>query len=137
LKNERDFHVLGFKQDWLYEHSRSLFLEFGYDVRRLDADYTFDNLVWQDPNDPSVDLLAHYPVETHSRVKKDGNLVSAYLSNRLQVLEPLTFELGLRYDRASPTGDSDFSPRVNAMIELAPGSYLPITAWTLASPGGL
>ena len=46
------------------------------------------------------------------------------MSNRLRIFNPLVFELGLRYDRASHTKDSDFSPRINAMIELAKGSQL-------------
>ncbi|MBT4502293.1 MAG: TonB-dependent receptor [Gemmatimonadetes bacterium] len=124
VKNERDFGILGLKQDWMYEQTGSLFWEFGYDIRKLDTDFTVDNLVGQDPNDPSVDSLGYYPVETRSRVKKSGNLAGAYLSNRLRVLEPLTLELGLRYDRASHTKDSDFSPRANALIELGKRSHL-------------
>jgi hypothetical protein len=124
IGNERDFNLLSFKQDWLYEHSGSMLLGLGYDVRRLDTDYSFDNVVEQDPNDPSDDPLGYYPVETRTAIERSGTLAGVYLSNRMQVLEPLTLELGLRYDRASYSKDSDLSPRLNAMYQVAPTSFL-------------
>lgn len=124
IANVRDFHVLGFKQDWLYELSRAMVVEFGYDLRRFDADYSITNRVWKDPDDPSPDTLAFYPQETRSSLARNGTLVAAYLSNRVQLAGPLTVELGLRYDRASYTDDSDFSPRVNTLLRLAEGSNL-------------
>ncbi len=124
LTNKRDFSILGFKQDWAYELSNSMFLESGIDIKRVDADDNFTNFVGKNPDDPTADSLAYYPVETRTNFKKSGTLLGLYLVNRFQILNPFTLELGLRYDRASYTKDSDFSPRVHAMFRLAERSNL-------------
>ncbi len=119
LKNKRDFSSFGFKQDWMYELSNSIFLESGFDFRSVDADDIFTNIVGKNPDDPSADSLAYYPIESSSRLKKSGTTLGLYLANRFQIIDPVTLELGMRYDRGSYTKDSDFSPRVNALIKLA------------------
>lgn len=45
--------------------------------------------------------------------KKDGTELRSYISNRFRLLNPLTAEVGLRYDYASWTNDKNVSPRVN------------------------
>ncbi|MGH9197582.1 MAG: TonB-dependent receptor plug domain-containing protein, partial [Acidimicrobiia bacterium] len=124
VTNTRDFSVLGFKQDWTYEHSNSMILELGYDLRSLNADYALASVVGQNPDDPSADTLGYYPQETRTTIKRPGTTIGAYLSNRLQLLDPITVELGLRYDRATYTNDSDVSPRVNALFRLSEQSSL-------------
>ncbi|MCZ6633003.1 MAG: TonB-dependent receptor, partial [bacterium] len=124
LTNKRDFTILGLKQDWAYELSNSIFLETGIDFKRVDADDNFTNYVGRNPDDPTADATGYYPVETRTTFKKNGTLLGLYLSNRFQILDPFTLELGGRYDRASYTKDSDFSPRVNALFKLAESSNL-------------
>lgn len=120
----RDFSVLGLKQDWIYEHSNSNILEFGYDLRTLHADYALSSVVGQNPDDPSADTLGYYPQETRTAIKRPGTTIGFYLSDRLQLLDPFTVELGLRYDRASYLGDHSVSPRVNALLRLSEWSSL-------------
>ena len=124
LRSRRDFTIFGLKQDWLYEHSARAFFEYGFDLRRLDTDYTFDSLVGQDPNDPTADPDGHYPVRTSAATSESGVTLGAHLTNRYRAVDPLTLELGLRYDRASYTGDSDLSPRANALFQITPRSSL-------------
>ncbi|MDA0748705.1 MAG: TonB-dependent receptor, partial [bacterium] len=128
LTNKRDFHILGFKQDWSYEYSNAVFLEAGLDIKKSKVDDTFHNIVGKNPDDPSTDSLAYYPIETRTAFKTDGTTLGLYLVNRFQLLDPLTLELGLRYDRTSYTKDSDFSPRVNALVKLAQRTNLRL-AW--------
>jgi hypothetical protein len=120
----RDLSLYGLKQDWLIEASPSLLWQLGFDLRRQEADYRLQSLVWQDPNDPSEDPLGYYPVQTAAQGKESGTLLGAYAANRLRLIDPLTVEVGLRYDRASHTDDSDFSPRLSTMIDLPSGSLL-------------
>lgn len=63
-------------------------------------------------------------MQTAAQGKESGTLLGAYAANRLRLLEPLTVEVGLRYDRASHSDDSDFSPRLSTMIDLPNGSLL-------------
>ena len=124
VDKSRDLNFFGLKQDWLVEVAPSLLWEFGFDLRRQQADYQIQSQVWQDPNDPSEDPLGLYPVETAADGRQRGTLVGAYAASRLQVFEPLTAEIGLRYDRASHSGDSDLSPRLSAMVDLPRGALL-------------
>ena len=124
LENTRDFNVLGFKQDWRWDWSRSLSLKAGVDLRRFDAKYAFTNLVNQDPNDPTPDTTGFYPHETNLELKRQGTTLGSYLSARVSPLEALAVEAGLRYDRSSYTGDRDLSPRFNALLRLSDATSL-------------
>ncbi len=124
VDKSRDLHLYGLQQHWQVERSESRLWQFGFDLRQQRADYQLHSLVYQDPNDPSEDALGYYPVETQAAGRENGTLMSAYAANRLRLLKPLTIELGLRYDRASHTGDSDLSPRLSAQIDLPQGSLL-------------
>lgn len=124
VDKSRDLQLYGLQQHWQVERSASMLWQFGFDLRQQRADYQLHSLVYQDPNDPSEDALGYYPVETQAAGRESGTLLSAYAANRLRLAKPLTLELGLRYDRASHTGDSDLSPRLSAMIDLPQGSLL-------------
>lgn len=124
ITNERDFSILGLKQDWTLRLADSYAISCGADLRRLRSTDSFTNLVGQDPNDPAEDPDAFYPVRTSSSFEKTGTTLGAYLSNRWRVLDPLVLEAGGRYDHASYTGDSDVSPRISAALRLGEGRTL-------------
>jgi len=117
LTNERDYSILGAKQDWTFRLSDAFILSSGIDARRLHNTDSFQEVVGQDPNDPSQDP-GIYPLTTNTRFEKGGSRVGLYLSSRWRVASPLTLEIGGRYDRASYTGDRDFSPRTGAAFDL-------------------
>ena len=119
VQGNRDFSVRGLKQDFSFQRSERLVLDWGYDVRSLNADFNWENRVTQNPDDPTPDTTGYYPRITRRAKKTSGNTVGAYVSNRLQLFNPLTLELGLRYDGASYTNDSDWSPRLHALVRLA------------------
>lgn len=124
VSSHRDFSVLGFKQDWTYEATKAMILEFGYDLRSLHADYGLTSSVGQNPDDTTPDTLGYYPQVTRTAIKRPGTTIAGYVSNRLQVAAPLVLELGLRYDHAAYTRDTDLSPRVNALVRLSDRSSL-------------
>ncbi len=124
LTNQRDFSTLGFKQDWTHRISDSYVLSHGIDLRRLHDTDDFMNTVYQDPNDPSPDTTGAYPFTTTTGIETRGTRVGLYLSNRLRIVAPLVLEVGGRYDRASYTGDHDFSPRASAAMALGDGRTL-------------
>lgn len=124
LDKRRDLRLLGLKQDWLIESSASLLWNLGVDLRQQEAEFRYESLVFQDPNDPSPDLLGLYPVQSLSAGTERGTLLGAYASGRVRLIDPVTVEAGLRYDRASHTDDSDLSPRLSARFDLPTGSLL-------------
>ena len=51
-------------------------------------------------------------------LEPSGNKLGLYLSTRMRLFQPLTTEIGLRYDRASWTDDKKISPRLNLVYAL-------------------
>ncbi len=124
LTNNRGFNIFGLKQDWMLDLSRSVLLKGGIDLRRLETDYNLTSVVGQDPNDPSPDSTTYFPVTTRTTHRSDGTTLALHLSNRVQLIDPITVEFGIRHDRADYTNDSELSPRVNALLALGPKSSL-------------
>lgn len=119
VADRRDLTVLGLKQDWSLDASRNLFFESGFDLRRQEVDYGINNKVWRNPDDPSPDPLALYPVETTRSQKETGTTFATYLTGRVRSADALTLSAGARYDRSSYVNDSHISPRLNARVDAA------------------
>ncbi len=124
LNNDREYSILGAKQDWSIRLSDAAILGFGADVRRLRNTDTFRSVVGPDPNDPLLDTPGIYPVTTETGFEKRGWRLGFYLSNRWRVVDRLVLETGGRYDEATHTGDRDFSPRTGAALDLGHGRTL-------------
>jgi outer membrane receptor protein involved in Fe transport len=116
--DKKDFTYYGLKQDWELDISDDYLVKAGYEAKKLNAEYDYlsrDRMRYYDPAGDSN----YYYVDSH-RQQSDpsGNKYAAYVSNRIRPWAPLTFEVGLRYDRASYTGDEHFSPRLSAVYDL-------------------
>ena len=124
IDNQRDFSNVTFMQDWTQGITRNLSLAFGIDARYFDNKDNYKSLVNRDPNDPEADSTNVYPIVTYTNVATHGKRLSLYLSAKVRPWDPLTFELGGRYDKATWTGDEDFSPRTSASLALGGGRAL-------------
>jgi hypothetical protein len=124
LTNARDFSNAQFWQDWTIGLSRMFALNFGVDARYLDVTDTYHSIVHQDPNDPSGDPDNTYPIVEDSKYASNGRRVGAYLTTRFRFYDPLTIEVGARYDHASYTRDDDWSPRTSAALDIGGGRTL-------------
>ena len=119
VNGNRDFTVAGFKQDFSYQRSERMVLDWGYDARSLHANYDWTNRVTQNPDDPTPDTTGYYPRITRRSKKTNGTTLGAYVSDRLQLFDPLTLELGIRYDAATYTNESNWSPRLHALVRIS------------------
>ena len=124
VNGHRDFSLVGLKQDYRLQPSDRMVLDWGFDVRSLHATFDLTNRVTQNPDDPTPDPTGFYPRVTVRSKKTSGRTFGAYASTRLQPLDPLTLELGLRYDGAGYTGDHDWSPRAHALVRLSESNSL-------------
>ncbi|MEZ4415418.1 MAG: TonB-dependent receptor [Gemmatimonadota bacterium] len=124
ITNDRDLDVLTVKQDVRAQLTPSLLLQAGYDLRSMRMSDRFENQVGQNPDDPSDDQSTLFPQVTRSALRRSGSTLGAYVSGRMRPVERLAVDLGLRYDRASYTGDRDWSPRVGAVLDLGDGRFL-------------
>jgi CarboxypepD_reg-like domain/TonB dependent receptor-like, beta-barrel/TonB-dependent Receptor Plug Domain len=124
VNGHSDYSFVGLAQDWTLPLSDRDILNLGVDVRGLRNDDAFQSLVYQDPNDPSEDPNAIFPVRSNTHLRKNGSRFGLYMSNRWRPFAPIVLELGGRFDHASYTGDRDFSPRANAALDLGGGRTL-------------
>ncbi len=118
VADERKFNVFGFKQDWNFQVSDDYYMKWGFDLKKLSADYDYfsgkKRFYWDAQQNRRVAKIDTNLINFNAGGEKAG----AYLTNRFKLLPPLTLELGLRYDYASYTDDKLFSPRVNVAYAL-------------------
>lgn len=118
VNGRRDFTVRGVKQDYSYQPTARAILDWGYDARWLHANYDWVNRTTQNPDDPRPDTTGFYPRVVRRTKRSVGSTLGAYVSNRLQLFEPLTLEVGARYDAATYSRDHDWSPRLHALYRI-------------------
>lgn len=118
VDDDRDFKLLGLKQDWSYEASKKFFLKLGVDVKRLDATFSYSRNVRNEF--VTADQMLTYQVDSLDVHRtQGGHQLGSYLSSRLQIFNPLALEAGLRYDYSSYTGDKLWSPRVGMVFSFS------------------
>jgi hypothetical protein len=121
-RDDEDFRLAGFKSDWEWEVSPNYFMQWGWDVRSVKTEYSYVNREYfyetRSTDTGVVRELDH--IDTVSAdLNPSGTQIGAYLSNRIRLLPSVTTEIGLRYDRASYSGDELLSPRVNFVLDLS------------------
>jgi outer membrane receptor protein involved in Fe transport len=101
VDDERTVGFLGLRHEMSWEISSAHLVKAGIEVRPLDATYRYAI----GPPDT--------PVET--RVEPSGTSYAAHAAYRGAFTDHLAAELGLRWDGQTYAGDSQLSPRVNAL----------------------
>jgi len=118
VQDDRDFQVLGLKQDWLWAVSDDRTLRTGFDVKHLRAAYRYRSEREIEP--PFAGLLDNEPLrQINAAGAPQGNQYAAYGELRWRPADRLILDFGLRWDRQTYTtsGDDDqLSPRFNALF---------------------
>ncbi len=123
VDDHRAFDFAGLGQDWTVELGPHNILKTGFDIVRQEAVYDYISATTlRDPDSPTDPLPPTTEVDTH--LDPEGTAYSLYVADRIQVIDPLVIELGLRWDRQSWIGDSQLSPRVNLMYSLGDHTVL-------------
>ncbi|MFH1570643.1 MAG: TonB-dependent receptor [Gemmatimonadota bacterium] len=112
IHDRRRFHALGLKQDWSWERSERHYLKWGVDAKALRAEYDYLSTD-TDPFWPEGQGLVWRTDTTAVARTPRGHSLGVYGADRFRLGEGVTAEAGLRYDRASHTGDDVLSPRLN------------------------
>ncbi len=112
IRDRRRLDVLSARQHWSARAFGRHTFKGGYEIRRFDTAYDYvGDQIFENPiaeirergSEATVEFLAAFE-ESH---------YSAHFSDRIRIREPLTLELGLRYDRHTQTDESLVSPRLN------------------------
>ncbi len=117
VDDDRSFEFVGLGQDWTIELSPRNILKTGFDVVRQESVYDYvSTTTLRDPDSPAGSLPPTTEVDTH--LDPEGTAYSFYVADRIQIIDPLVIEVGLRWDRQTWIGDHQVSPRVNLLYSL-------------------
>jgi len=117
VTDNREADILGLRQDWRYDGLADHILNWGFELRRLDARYFYASSA------EYFELFEHYPgleSPTSSEVQAapKGNSYSLFFSDRWQFTPETSLQLGLRWDRQTytePVFDNQVSPRFSLL----------------------
>ncbi len=117
LRDRRQVDVDEVRQAWDFQANSRHYLEWGVGFRRfevaydIDADFDFQVSLAELRDGPRVGNITFLDSFSEEHT-------SAYLVDRLQPIEGLTLELGVRYDRQTLTDEDHVSPRINLAYDL-------------------
>ena len=123
LKDHGGFDFYGINTGWEYRISDNLLVKAGIEATELSADYDYTMFDHQYLTNDTVVVLER--IDTiQSSLNPSGERIGAYLSSRFRLSDPLTVEVGGRYDRHSYTADESYSPRLNFAYQLGDNTAL-------------
>jgi len=108
VEDDRTVNFFGIKNDVIWEASDSQLVKFGFQVRPLEAEYRYTS-------GPAADPAADPASGTAYRLDPSGTSVGLYAAHRAALTDRFATEVGVRWDRQTYTGDSQLSPRLNAL----------------------
>ncbi len=121
VREQRALTFYGISQSWNYQVTPALLFRWGGGFKGGEAEYSYFRRGTSYL--PNFEYYTAYPWSLAlDRVgvtaNPSGSESSLYVSGRVRVLEPLTTEIGVRYDDISYTDDRNVSPRVAVAFDL-------------------
>ena len=116
LNDRRRLDTVGLRSDWTLNLAERALLRTGFEFNSGAAryDYHLRRELWSLTNG---NLLTTTRTVDYS-LRPEGDYAAAYLAPRLQPWTPLIIEPGVRFEHFTSTGDSGWSPRLNASLAL-------------------
>jgi outer membrane receptor protein involved in Fe transport len=117
VDDDTSVRLFGLTQDWDFEMSERYLMKWGWYYSNERAEYDYLNTVAH--RDCAIpDSCAVTTESTSAVIDPEGDRFGGYVSNRLRIAPPLTFEFGLRYDRNGYTDDEHLDPRLGVVYWL-------------------
>jgi outer membrane receptor protein involved in Fe transport len=112
IDDQRSFDSLDLRQAWTWAATAHHLLKWGFDISVQEAtyDYLRREVEPDGDGDPAVE----------AELDPSGTSYGLYLADRLQPVERLIIEIGLRWDDQSWLAGSQTSPRIQAMLAASP-----------------
>ena len=116
VTDNREADILGLRQDWRYDGFGRHILNWGFELKRLDAKYFYASRA------EYFELFEHYPglespTSSETRTAPKGNSYSLFFSDRWQLTQASSLQWGLRWDRQTYT-DPEFDDQVSPRLSL-------------------
>ena len=113
VDDARSYGSVAIRQDWIFTASDRGLVKWGFDARRLEADYAYRSHVG--PADPWAEPPGSTAtVDRALLLEPAGDEEGVYLAGQARVAAPLVVEAGVRRDRDSLTQETLTSPRIAA-----------------------
>ncbi len=123
VMDQRVLHFFGLKQDWTLNVSDNHILRWGYDAKNYSSHINYYHRDWVIKGLLDTYFTSGYNIESRYSLR-DGIEFSGYLADRFRLGNPVAVEIGLRYDQSNWTNDSNWSPRINLVYNLAGNSSI-------------
>lgn len=136
IDDQQKYDIFGLKQDINYSLLEKVYLKLGWDVKLLNAEFYNDTYVAYEDIDTLGDVY-DFDAQNNLNLETDGAMMGLYSSLRFQFDEPLTIEIGGRFDRITYTDDADFSPRINAIYRISRKTNLRLGWGKFIQPQGI
>jgi outer membrane receptor protein involved in Fe transport len=117
VNENRAFGFSGVQQDWSWNASENHLLKWGFGLRWSDADYDYSKRVRRGPTHSELTSAPSDTLRLESTPA--GREFGGYVAHRVRLADPLTAEVGLRYDHYSQSSDHVISPRLNVAWAMA------------------
>ncbi len=126
VMDDREVDIYALKQDWGWRLNQSHYLQFGFELRHQSAKYRYTSKA------EYFDFYLAYPgvqesIERDISAEFDGQSYALFVSDRIEVTEYTSLELGFRWDKQSyqgPLNDDQFSPRISLFHSVGPRADL-------------
>ncbi|MGH8193666.1 MAG: TonB-dependent receptor [Woeseiaceae bacterium] len=126
VEDRRTFRSLALKQDWQYSLADQWVLTTGFELKRLEAAYSYASSLATSP--PFDQILQNVPFATRNiEIEPRGSQFALYAEARWQPADRLVIDAGLRWDQQTYTTaeeDDQASPRLNVLYKLGSDTEL-------------
>ena len=127
LRDDRSLEVLGLRNDWTVNLTEHALVRTGFEVKSSEAHYDYASSYYRyvlSGGNLSIDNRTY-----DAHLRPDGTHTGAYIAPRFQPWTPFIIEPGIRVDRDSLGGDTNWSPRLNSSFTM--GRTTVRAAWGL------
>lgn len=126
VDDARTFRSLALKQDWEYSLSDAWAVRSGFEIKRLEAAYSYASMLAIAA--PFDGMLDNAPIEIRNiHIAPRGSQYALYGEARWQATDRLIVDAGLRWDQQTYTtaeGDAQTSPRLSVLYKLGSATEL-------------
>ena len=123
VDDARSWGSVAIRQDWIFDAGERSSLKWGFDLRRLEAEYAYRSHV-ERVDTPAPSPAGGAAIDRDFLLEPAGDEGGIYLAGRLRVAARLTIEAGVRRDRHGLARGSGTSPRLNVAWNLGERTIL-------------
>lgn len=135
LRDRRSLASTALRQDWSIAAPDRILVRAGWQVARDHAEYSYH--LFREDAVVVNGVLTAVPRTIALAPRPAGEAFGGFVAARHALAPGLAVEPGLRFDRATTTGDRDWSPRLNAAWQIAPHTTLRAAWGRYVQPQGV